>query len=74
MRRPETGQVRIPSPFDPAAVKTEPSAVAVLMHWMRRIIEKEDLDLGLPDVETLGGDRKSPDTVIYESRRRQEIA
>jgi len=73
MRRPKTGQVRIPSPFDPAAVKTERSAVAVLMHWMRQIIEKENLDLGLPDVETAGADRKSPDTVIYESRRSQNV-
>jgi len=63
---------RIPSPFDTKVSKTERSAVAVLMHWMRQIIEKANLDLGLPDVDTSGADRKSPDTVIYESRRSQK--
>lgn len=73
MRKPKTGQVRIPSPFEATATKTERSAVAVLMHWMRQIIERENLDLGLPDVDTSGADRKSPDTVIYESRRSQDV-
>jgi len=73
MRRPKTGQVRIPSPFDATASKTERTAVAILMHWMRQIIERENLDLGLPDVDTSGADRKSPDTVIYESRRSQNV-
>ncbi len=73
MRKPKTGQVRIPSPFDTTASKTERSAVAILMHWMRQIIERENLDLGLPDVDTSGADRKSPDTVIYESRRSQNV-
>jgi type I restriction-modification system DNA methylase subunit len=73
MRRPKSGQVRIPSPFDTSASKTERSAVAILMHWMRQIIERENLDLGLPDVDTSGADRKSPDTVIYESRRSQNV-
>ena len=73
MRRPKSGQVRIPSPFDTSASKTERSAVAVLMHWMRQIIEGENLDLGLPDVDTSGADRKSPDTIIYESRRSQNV-
>lgn len=59
---------RIPSPFDTTISKTERSAVAILMHWMREIIKKEDLDLGLPDVDTSGADRKSPDTIIYENR------
>jgi len=36
---------------------------------MREIIQKKNLDLGLPDVDTVGTDRKSPDTVIYESLR-----
>ena len=53
--------------------KTERSAVAVLMHWMREIIERRDIDLGMPDVETIGRDRKMPDIVIYESRRSQDI-
>jgi len=59
--------------FDATAHKTERSAVAVLMHWMREIIEKNQLDLGLPDVDTGGGDRKSPDLIIYESRRSQKV-
>lgn len=73
MRRPKSGQVRIPSPFDATASKTERTAVAIMMHWMRQIIEKENLDLGLPDVDTSGADRKSPDTIIYESRRSQNV-
>ena len=73
MRKPKAGQVRIPSPFETTTTKTERSTVAVLMHWMRQIIERENLDLGLPDVDTSGADRKSPDTVIYESRRSQNV-
>src|SRR4030042_478225 len=73
MRKTKPGQVRIPSPFDTTASKTERSAVAVLMHWMREIIEQKNLDLGLPDVDTSGADRKSPDIVIYESRRSQNV-
>jgi len=64
---------KIPSPFGEAVHKTERTAVAILMHWMREIIEKRTLDLGMPDVETTGDDRKLPDTVIYESRRSQNI-
>lgn len=48
---------------------TERSAVAILMSWMREIIEKNNLDLGLPNVETSGKDNKFPDMEIYESRR-----
>jgi len=66
-------QARIPSPFEATAYMTERSAVAVLMHWMREIIERKNLDLGLPDVDTSGADRKSPDIVIYESRRSQNV-
>src|SRR3970040_189299 len=62
-----------PSPFDMKSHKTERTAVAILMHWMREIIEKKSLDLGMPDVETAGEDRKMPDAVIYESRRSQNI-
>jgi len=64
---------KIPSPFDTIDHKTERSGVAVLMHWMRNIIEEKGLDLGLPDVETAGSDRKMPDTVIYETRRSKNI-
>lgn len=64
---------KIPSPFGMIAHKTERTAVAILMHWMREIIERKNLDLGMPDVETSGDDRKMPDTVIYESRGSQNI-
>ena len=61
------------SSFGLTAHKTERTAVAILMHWMREIIQRKDLDLGMPDVETVGGDRKMPDVVIYESQRSQKI-
>lgn len=64
---------KIPSPFGRIDDMTEWSAVAVLMHWMRNIIEEEQLDLGMPDVDTRGKDGKRPDTVIYESRRSKNI-
>ncbi len=64
---------KISAQIDATAVKTERSGVAVLMHWMREIIEQEQLDLGLPDVDTSGADRKSPDLVIYESRRSMQV-
>ena len=51
---------------------TERSAVAVLMSWMREIIEKHNLDLGLPIVETAGRDNKFPDMEIYVSRRSED--
>src|SRR4030043_51944 len=73
MRKPKTGSVRIPSPYETTTWKVERSAAAVLMHWMRDIIEKKGLELGLPDVDTSGTDRKSPDLVIYESRRSQNV-
>ena len=66
-------EVRTPDPFGGATYKTERTGVAVLMHWMRQIIEDKHLDLGLPDVETGGEDRKMPDLVIYESRRSQRV-
>jgi chorismate mutase len=66
-------QTRVSSPFDVSSHKTERSAVAILMHWMRNIIEQNNFDLGLPDVETLGKDGKYPDTAIYKSRRSQDI-
>jgi type I restriction enzyme M protein len=64
---------KISSPFDTSVIKTERTAVAVLMHWMRDIIQKKNLSLGMPDVETSGADRKMPDTVIYESPRSQSV-
>ncbi|MBC8511544.1 MAG: restriction endonuclease subunit M [Dehalococcoidia bacterium] len=73
MRKPRTGSVRVPSPYQASTWKTERAGVAVLMHWMREIIENKNLDLGLPDVDTSGADRKSPDIVVYESRRSQNV-
>jgi type I restriction-modification system DNA methylase subunit len=66
-------QTKIPSPFGITAHKTERTGVAILMHWMREIIKRKNLDLGLPDVETSGEDRKMPDVVIYASRRSQSV-
>ncbi len=63
----------IPGSYGTAVHKTERSGVALLMHWMRNIIEKQDLDLGMPDVETSGDDKKMPDAVIYESRKSQKV-
>src|SRR5215213_6879711 len=51
---------------------TERSAMAILMSWMREIIEKHNLDLGLPIVETSGKDNKFPDMEIYTSRRSED--
>ncbi len=75
MKKTEFGGklTRIPSPYDATSWKTERSAVAVLMHWMREIIEQKQIDLGLPDVDTSGTDRKSPDIIICESRRSQDV-
>jgi len=64
---------RFPSPFETITHKTERTAAAILMHWMRDIIEKKNLDLGLPDVETSAVDRKMPDLIIYETRRSQRV-
>ena len=66
-------KTRISSPFDISNHKTERSAVAILMHWMRNIIEQNNLDLGLPNVETVGKDGKYPDTAIYKSRRSKDV-
>lgn len=46
--------------------------MAILMSWMREIIEKHNLDLGLPIVETSGTDNKFPDMEIYTSRRSED--
>lgn len=53
--------------------RTKRSGVALLMVWMHEIIERNNLDLGLPDVETGGTDRKMPDLVIYESRKSKQV-
>lgn len=66
-------QTKSTSPFDMTSHKTERTAVAILMHWMREIIKKKNLGLGMPDVETSAADRKMPDTVIYESPRSKKI-
>ncbi len=73
MSRIKGTSAKDPSPLDMGTHKTERTAVAILMHWMREIIEKKNIDLGMPDVETAAGDRKMPDTVIYESRRSKGI-
>jgi len=64
---------KVPSPFETISHKTERTAVAILMYWMREIIKSKRLDLGLPDIEIIGTDRKMPDAVIYESRKSQNI-
>jgi len=66
-------ETKNPAPFGMEDQKTEWASVAVLMHWMREIIEKKNIDLGPPDVETTGADGKRPDAVIYESRRSKKI-
>ncbi|MBC8273426.1 MAG: hypothetical protein H8E40_00435, partial [Chloroflexi bacterium] len=73
MRKPKTGSRRISDPYGTTTWKVERSDVAKLMHWMSNIIESKALDLGLPDVDTYGADGKSPDMVIYESRRSQNV-
>lgn len=63
----------IPSPFETRGHKTERSAAAVVMSWMRDIIGSQNLDLGLPDVETGGSDQRFPDTVINKTCRSQDV-
>lgn len=60
--------------LDVSIRKTERSACAVLMAWMREIIDKEKIELGYPDVDTSSTiDTKYPDIVIYESKRSQKV-
>lgn len=73
MSKVKKSSSKVPTPFDLSSYKTERTAAAILMHWMRVIIEEENLDLGLPDVETSASDRKMPDLVIYESRRSKQV-
>lgn len=73
MSKFEGKKARTPNPFDISSHATERTKVAVLMHWMRNIIEQKGLSIGMPDVETAGTDKKMPDTVIWESPRSQNI-
>lgn len=68
-----SAKAKIPSPFEAVAHKTEWTATAILMHWMRNIIQKQNLGLGMPDVETIGADKKKPDLVIYESPSSENV-
>ena len=63
----------IPNPFDITSHKNERTVAGILMHWMRQIIEKQSLDLGLPDIETGSKDHYFPDVVIYKTQRSQDI-
>jgi type I restriction-modification system DNA methylase subunit len=73
MNKIKKNKIGISSPMDMTIHKSERTAVAILTHWMRDIIEKKNLDLGFPDVETLADDRLMPDAVIYESPRSQKV-
>lgn len=73
MKKNKIGSSAISGAFDRTVHKTEQTAVAVLMHWMRQIVEEEKLDLGLPDVETSASDKKRPDLIIYENRRSKNV-
>ncbi|MBI3442485.1 MAG: SAM-dependent DNA methyltransferase [Candidatus Sungbacteria bacterium] len=64
---------RIPNAFSRSVYLTERSGAAILAGWMREIIESRNIDLGPPHVETGAADRKFPDTVIYASRRSQDV-
>jgi hypothetical protein len=63
----------IPNPFEMSIHKTERSGAAVVMHWMRDIIEEKNIDLGLPDVETGGSDNNFPDTIINKTGRSRDV-
>lgn len=69
----DKGRQKAPSKKGVITHKTERSGAAVLMHWMRQIIDDKDIDLGMPDVETGAADRKMPDIIIYESRRSNNV-
>src|SRR3972149_7067287 len=73
MKKIKSSTKIVKSPFDKTVHKTERTAAALLMHWMRQIIENEKLDLGYADVETGGTDRKMPDLIIYESKRSDKV-
>jgi len=63
----------IPNPFEISTHKTERSGAAVVMHWMRDIIEQKNIDLGLPDVETGGKNNLFPDAIINKTRRSKDV-
>jgi len=73
MKKTKANSAKVPSPFDTSSHKTERTAVAIIMHWMRQIIDEENLDLGLPEVETSGSDRKMPDLIINETRKSERV-
>jgi len=53
---------------------TERTGAAIIMHWMRQIIEQKQLDLGLPNVETGSyADGNFPDVIIYKSQRSTDV-
>lgn len=64
---------QMPNPFNSNIKKTEWTVSAILMHWMRNIIEDKHLDVGLPDVETTGIDHARPDALIYTTRKSQDV-
>ncbi|MEW5945603.1 MAG: N-6 DNA methylase [bacterium] len=73
MTKRKKTNIKTPTAFSAETYKTERSAVAVFMHWMREIITNKGIELGMPDVETSADDRKMPDTIIYESPRGKRV-
>jgi hypothetical protein len=71
MSRIKVKKRKVPGSF--ITHSTERTTAALLMHWMRNIIEKKKLDLGPPDVEKGADDRKFPDIEVYESKRSKNV-
>ena len=71
MSRIKVKKRKVPGSF--ITHSTERTTAALLMHWMRNIIEKKKLDLGPPDVEKGADDRKFPDIEVYESKRSTNV-
>lgn len=70
----EKRKAKLPAAFSGETTrKTERTAVATMIYWMRDIIQDKNLEIGLPDVETIGDDRKMPDAVLYESERSNNV-
>lgn len=63
----------LPNPFNHITHKTERTGAAIVARWMSEIIEKNHLDLGLPNVETGGRDNLFPDVVINKTRRSADV-
>jgi hypothetical protein len=75
-RQKKPGKRNRPSATAPVAASvriTERAGVAVFAAWMREIIGDENFDLGAPDVDTSGDDRKSPDLVVYSTARTEKV-